>query len=101
MASTHFVAKAIVLDKTGKFLLLTRSDTHPTLAGFYDLPGGMIEDGEEPGVAVKREIAEETGLSVSSCDAIYATTMMIGGYSYPTLLYKCSIEFTEPNIELS
>lgn len=101
MATTHFVAKAVVLDDNGKFLLLTRSDTHPTLAGFYDLPGGMIEPGEEPGEAVRREIAEETGLGVDALDVMYATTMLIGATSYPTLLYRAVVGGSAPDIELS
>lgn len=101
MAGSSFVAKAIVLDTSGSFLLLTRSDTHPTLAGFFDLPGGMIEPGEEPGEAIKREIKEETDLTASNLKVIYATTMMIGGTSYPTLLYKVTIEHHLPSITLS
>lgn len=31
----------------------------------YDLPGGSLEEGEELGIAVEREIREETGLIVS------------------------------------
>lgn len=101
MAKTHFVAKAIVLDSKNNFLLLTRSETHPSLAGFYDLPGGMVEPNEEPGDAVRREIAEETGLIVTTCEVLYATTMMIGAASYPTLLYLCSVASISPEIRLS
>lgn len=101
MAATHFVAKAIVLDEAGKFLLLTRSDTHPTLAGLYDLPGGMIEANEEPGAGVSREIREETGLVVAEMKVAYATTMLIGGTSYPTLLYQARVQGVSPAIEIS
>lgn len=101
MAATSFVAKAIVLDDDGKFLLLTRSATHPTLAGYHDLPGGMIEDGEEPGAAVSRELKEETGLDASGMKAMYAITMLIGGTSYPTLLYYMKVTGASPAVELS
>lgn len=101
MASTHFVAKAIVLNEKGDFLLLTRSDTHPTLAGYFDLPGGMIEQNEEPGEAVKREILEETALVALDHTVLFATTMMIGESSYPTLLYLAHIAADEQAVELS
>ena len=101
MATTHFVAKAVLLDADGKFLLLTRSETHPYLAGFADLPGGMIEPGEEPGDAVKREILEETGLEVNDLRIMYATTMLIGEVSYPTLLYLVKLGTPAPNVALS
>lgn len=101
MAATHFVAKAIILDDDGKFLLLTRSDTHPYLAGFADLPGGMIETGEEPGNGVRREIQEETALRAGDMKVLYATTMLIKGRSYPTLLYVVHVAGSSPAVTLS
>ena len=101
MAATYFVAKSVIIDEEGSFLLLTRSDTHPTLAGMYDLPGGMIEAGEEPGAGVRREILEETGIVTDNADVLYATTMMIGGASYPTLLYVVRVLGSSPEVTLS
>lgn len=100
---TVFVAKSLVLDSQGKFLLLTRSDTHPFYAGFADLPGGKIEPGEEPGVAVAREVHEETGMKIQPEDlrVIYAVTKEIGGASYPTLLYAVQLQATEPEVAVS
>lgn len=103
MARTQFVAKAVLLDNDDNFLLLTRSDTHPAFAGFYDLPGGQIERGEEPGDAVVREIREETGLVVDRLDlrVMYAVTMLIGEGSWPTLLYVARIAGQRPTVALS
>lgn len=101
MAKTHLVAKALIFDSAGKFLLLTRSDTHPTLAGYYDLPGGMIEPSEEPGAGVLREIQEETGITTSGAKVLYATTMLIGSVSYPTLLYCIYLGDESPAVTIS
>lgn len=103
MVATRFVAKALVFDAEGSFLRLTRSDTHPTLAGLYDLPGGTVEPGEEPGAAVVREITEETGIIVRTdqTKVIYATTALIHDRSFPTLLYKVQLDEVAPEISLS
>ncbi|MDB5176843.1 MAG: hydrolase [Candidatus Saccharibacteria bacterium] len=103
MGHTMFTAKALVFDSNGDFLLLKRSDTHPFLAGFYDLPGGIIEDGEEPGDAVVREINEEVGLNVMKKDIqiFYATTKFINNKSIPTLLYAVHIDSEKPDITIS
>lgn len=103
MSSTIFVAKALVVDASGKFLLLKRSNTHPRLAGFYDLPGGMIEVGEEPGNAITREIEEEAGIDITPCEkkVLYATTMFIHEHSFPTLLYLVKLDADEPKIKIS
>ena len=65
MISTIPIAKGLLVDAAGNVLILRRSQTHPTLAGQVDLPGGQIDLGEEPGAALIREIYEETGLEVN------------------------------------
>ena len=57
----HVVAGAIILNEQGQILLCkhTYRRLHP-----WGLPGGDIKFGEDPADAVRREIWEETGLSV-------------------------------------
>jgi len=99
------VSKAIVLDKNNKMLVLVRSSTHPTLAGHADLPGGLIDDGEEPGQALVREIQEETGLVVSFSDLklVYSGTELheASQASYVRLLYIVKLQDSEPKVTLS
>jgi 8-oxo-dGTP pyrophosphatase MutT (NUDIX family) len=52
--------KAIIKNEAGNILLLQEAD------GQWDLPGGGLEQGEKPHDAVAREVAEETGYTVSS-----------------------------------
>ena len=59
------VAKALVRNSEGLYLVLYRSNTHPLFPEHIDFPGGEVEPEEIPEVAVAREIQEETGLSVN------------------------------------
>ena len=51
-----------VLERDGK-VLLTKRGIDPR-RGYWDLPGGFLEEGEEPLEGLAREFREETGLAV-------------------------------------
>jgi 8-oxo-dGTP diphosphatase len=97
------IAKVLLLDADGNVLLLRRSATHPTLAGHPDLPGGLIEPGEEPGEALAREILEETGLKIAATDLtpVYAGAEVYGGENRVRLLYKGRLSGKKPEVVIS
>lgn len=51
---------AALFDARGRLLLVRRG--HPPDAGRWSLPGGRVEPGEDDAAALRRELAEETGL---------------------------------------
>ena len=96
------VAKALLIDADNQMLVLRRSETHPTLAGQSDLPGGVIDRGEEPGEALIREIYEETGLSVDffALKLVYSGTEFYKS-SYIRMLYVVRLDTSAPKVRLS
>ncbi len=66
----------IVLDKTGKVLLILRNsdakkaDSEMRLEGTWTLPAGKMKYGETLFVAAKRKVKEETNLDVSNLEVI-------------------------------
>ena len=59
------VAAAIVDSLARPTMLLAAERSYPPkLAGFFELPGGKVEVGEDPSQALLREIAEELGTRV-------------------------------------
>jgi 8-oxo-dGTP diphosphatase len=56
-------AYGVVRDDAGRVLLARGSD-RSAFPGIWSLPGGGVEQGEDPAVAVVREVYEETGLTV-------------------------------------
>ncbi len=58
------VACGVLIDRVhGSFLLGSRPEGKPC-AGFWEFPGGKLEDGETPAVALARELNEELGIEI-------------------------------------
>lgn len=57
------VAKVILVDDKGFYLLLYRND-HPIFGNDPDLPGGKNENHETEKQTVFREVIEETGINI-------------------------------------
>jgi len=56
----------------------------PDAPAYFDLPGGGVDEGETPEVAVVREFAEETGLKVAVREALtLADQVFIGSEGVP------------------
>lgn len=65
-------ASGVIRGSDGRLLLQKRSDN-----GWWGLPGGKIEPGESVKTALRREVFEETGLSVR-------VDRIVGVYSDPS-----------------
>lgn len=63
---TRIAAYGLVLQQQ-RILLCRISADIPVYAGYWTLPGGGIEFGEDPARAMMREVNEETGLVVKPC----------------------------------
>lgn len=63
--SLREAARAIVIDKDGKIVLLNVSK-----ANYYKLPGGGIDNGEDKITALKRECQEEIGCDIEVLNEI-------------------------------
>lgn len=94
------VGVAVFIRREGKLLLMQRSGSHG--AGSWALPGGHVEYGEDPYNTAKREVMEETGLTVTSitCHNIpWASTVFAEQKHYITLFFDAECEGEPKNLE--
>lgn len=73
---THFTSGVAVI-KDGKILIVRRV-AGDSWGGYYEIPGGGVDEGETFEQAALRELLEETGLEVKEIMA------MTGGLDYQT-----------------
>jgi 8-oxo-dGTP diphosphatase len=67
-ANSEPTACALCADERGRVLLARRANE--PFRGYWDLPGGFLEEGEHPLDALRRELREETGLEVEPLDFV-------------------------------
>ena len=59
------VAAAVLIDRDGRVLLAQRPEGK-SMAGLWEFPGGKVQDGESPELALVRELHEELGIDVTT-----------------------------------
>ena len=74
-ATPALAADCVVFDPNGRVLLIRRG--HAPFKGGYALPGGFVEIGETVEDGCRRELREETGISVGDL-------RLVGVYSDPS-----------------
>jgi 8-oxo-dGTP diphosphatase len=73
------VAACALLNKDGALLIAKRPLGRP-LAGLWEFPGGKVEAGEEPEVALIRELKEELGIDIAKADL---SPLTFASHAYP------------------
>ena len=76
VGSSLVVAGALV---DGGRLLLAQRAHPPELAGLWELPGGKVEPGETAAAALRRELDEELGITVTVGTRIDPPVPLAGG----------------------
>ena len=91
------VVAAALVDPERRVLLQRRAPGR-AMAGLWEFPGGKVESGELPEVALAREIEEELGIAVESRDLVPAcfASAPVGGCHMILLLYVCRRWSGEP-----
>ncbi|WP_322868156.1 8-oxo-dGTP diphosphatase MutT [Aquicoccus sp. G2-2] len=76
---TVLVSAVALIDRDGRVLLAQRPEGK-SMAGLWEFPGGKVEPGETPEMALIRELEEELGIGTwASCLA----PLTFASHSYP------------------
>jgi 8-oxo-dGTP diphosphatase len=107
---TYYGVKALITNSKGKILLLQTDPNkriNPLYIDYWDLPGGLINHGEDLQNALKREMLEETGIDKVKIGKLIGQVIAKIRKPYKNVMagiklsvYKCSIQ-TPAKIQLS
>ncbi len=95
MSSPLPVVAAVILDAVGRALLAQRP-AHKHLGGKWEFPGGKVEPGEAPEVALVREIREELGCDVFIRRALPRFTHDYGTVVIEMIPFACELSPRSP-----
>ncbi|MFC4337591.1 NUDIX hydrolase [Salininema proteolyticum] len=97
----QLVVGAVIRDEKGRTLLLRRPSAD-FYGGLWELPSGKVEPGETLTDAVSREVAEETGLHVTSTGSHLGSFDYVGSSAKPSrqFTFTVAVATTEP-VQLS
>jgi 8-oxo-dGTP diphosphatase len=80
-----YVAVGLVFNNQGEILVSLRKEPQP-YAGYWEFPGGKLEDGETSLIALKRELCEEVGIKI-----ITATPFLSARHDYQTYFVNLDV----------
>ena len=83
------IPAAVAVVVRGRKILLGRRAAPPH-AGTWDLPGGFLEGGETPELALRRELREELGVGIRSARFVgfFHETYGPGGFPILAIVYR-------------
>lgn len=99
LIKVKLLAKIYIRNIDDKYLLMRRSMHAKNRPNQWDLPGGKVEQDEDPNEAVLRELEEEAGIKASKPRILMVHSQVKEEVHVVTLLYVGNTEATE--VELS
>lgn len=94
--------RVIVRDSEENVLIVVHRNDRKGGKGVWNFPGGKIEVGESPEAAARREVQEETGISVNALSLVCEDYFMLGhdiwkGYFFRAIFDGGSPKNLEPH----
>ncbi|MDE1475459.1 8-oxo-dGTP diphosphatase MutT [Xenorhabdus bovienii] len=74
MEKKHLHIAAGIIKNTNDEIFITQRHVDSHMGGFWEFPGGKLEQGEIPEQALIRELKEEVGITVTHCELVETIT---------------------------
>ena len=72
-------------------IFLCRRKSHKQLGGYWEFPGGKLENNEKPEDALKRELNEELEMTVDNLEYFETVIHKYENFKIELIAYKCEL----------
>lgn len=100
----HLSVLGVIRRPDGRFLITKRAMNKEWAPGWWEVPGGGVQAGEDSADAILREIQEETGLDVSKAEGgllfSYRRENIKEGDNYFVDVYRFTMNIKEEDLHL-
>lgn len=96
MRKAHWIPVVAGFLRKGDQILIGQRPENHSLAGQWEFPGGKIESGEAPEIALARELSEELGIDATIGDLKLSVTHSYGDVNILILFYEVLFWKGEP-----
>lgn len=98
--NARLAVKAFIISPDKKVLLIKRASDDPHYAGIWEIPGGRLSLGEDPFEGLKREVKEETNLTIEVKNPISVNHFIRDdGQKVTLIVFLC--KSNDKNVKLS
>jgi len=89
MIKTVYAAAVALVDKDKRVLIATRPAHKEIMPGYWEFPGGKLNEDETPEQCIKREAEEELGIKLGCFAPLTFISENRGDYHIVVYLYIC------------
>lgn len=89
---------ALVVAPDGRFLATQRMADDPGFPGYWELPGGKVEDGEEDAAALRRELREELDMDAEPGPRCARAELLDRGHVIDLRVHLCTVRGGPPRL---
>lgn len=97
----RIIVQVVLTDIDGNTLLLRRSTGRNQYIGLFELPGGTVQDFEQPDDALRRHLKNDSGLDLkdmSLIDALNVADRENGDLEQVFIVYKSTLSQSKPTV---